>query len=250
MAGLVLASWFLRTVRRSAIRTRTMTTPGPAPRRPVRRTRPRASARRAPPTASRSAESDRAPYRDVIADLLDQRHHVRAHHDRPARRDEAVQDGPHDGGRHRVHRLERLVEHEHPRPVQQRAGQADLLPHAGRVVRDQGAPRVRQVEDVEQLGGALADDVLGHPAQQAEIGQQLRPGQPLRQRQPVRQRPDQLLRRAPSPTSTRRPGRARRRCRGPAAAARWPSTAAWSCPPRWAPPGRGSCRCRRSARRR
>ena len=60
-------------------------------------------------------------------------------------------------GRDRVDRLERLVQHEQARGVQQRGGQPDLLAHAGRVVDDELVAGRGQVEHVEQLAAALGD---------------------------------------------------------------------------------------------
>jgi hypothetical protein len=101
-------------------------------------------------------------HRDVVAELLDQGHDVTAHQHRAARRGEAVENGPHDRGRDRIDRLERLVQHQQPRPVQQRGGQADLLAHAGGVVADQGGFGRLQVQHVQQFLGPGRHHGRGH----------------------------------------------------------------------------------------
>ena len=68
-----------------------------------------------------------------------------------------LQDGADGRGGDRVHRLERLVQHQQPRRVQQRHRQADLLAHAGGVVDHQRALGVGQFQHAEQFVGALGD---------------------------------------------------------------------------------------------
>ena len=90
-------------------------------------------------------------HRNVIAQLLDQDHHMAAHHDRASGGEEAVQDGAYHRSRDRIDRLERLIKHQHLRTMQQRRGQPDLLAHARRVVADQRAVRMIEIERGEQL---------------------------------------------------------------------------------------------------
>ena len=54
--------------------------------------------------------------------------------------------------------FEGLVEHQQPRRVDERAGEHDLLDHAGGVVRHDAAEGVRQVERAGEIGGAPLDD--------------------------------------------------------------------------------------------
>jgi hypothetical protein len=132
-------------------------------------------------------------HRDVVAEPLHQRHHVTGEHDRAAACHEPLQDRADRRGRHRVHRLERLVEQEQLRVVQQRSGQRDLLAHAGGVVHHHDALRRVEFEHAEQFIGALADHLTGHAAEQAQVRQDLAPSQPVRQGQAVRQHADQRL---------------------------------------------------------
>src|SRR5690606_6976731 len=88
---------------------------------------------------------------DVAAELLHDLHDVAGEDHRPAAGDVPVQDVADQGCGDRVHRLEGFIQHQQPRGVQQRAGEADLPLHAGRVVHDQGAPGVRKPQDVEQF---------------------------------------------------------------------------------------------------
>jgi hypothetical protein len=129
----------------------------------------------------------------VIAELLDQGHDVAAHQHGAARRGEAVEDGAHDRGRDRVDRLERLVEDQQARAVQQGRGQADLLAHPGGVVTDQGGFGGLEVEHAQQLVDAGGDHRGGHRAQQAEVGEQLAPGELPGQGQAVGQYAEKLL---------------------------------------------------------
>jgi hypothetical protein len=128
--------------------------------------------------------------RHVVAEALDHLHDVAGEDHGAAAGDEALQDVADQGGRHGVDGLERLVEHEQARRVQQGAGQAHLLLHAGRVVDHQGAVADAQLENLEQLAGPLVDGGGVHPAEQAVIGEQLGTREPVEQAHAVRQDAD------------------------------------------------------------
>lgn len=95
----------------------------------------------------------------------------------------------------RVDPFERLVQEQHFGIVQQGRRQADLLPHAGRVVDHQLVPRVAQIEHVQQLGGPLVGLGAGDPAQPAVVGEEFLTGEPLEEPQPLGQHPDPRLHR-------------------------------------------------------
>lgn len=99
--------------------------------------------------------------RDLVAEPLHQLHDVAGEHDRAAAGGEAGQDVADGPGRHRVDRLEGLVEKQHLGVVQQRYRQGHLLAHPGRVVHDQLVAGAGQPKRLEQLTGTLRDDVRG-----------------------------------------------------------------------------------------
>ena len=111
--------------------------------------------------------------------------------------------------RHRVDRLERLVEHQQPRRVQQRRGQADLLAHAGGVVDHQRAARRRSEFQTSSSSCARPAATAGvEAAQLADVRQQL-PRRSAARASPARRA---APRSAPSP----RRDRSTRRRRTPA----------------------------------
>ncbi len=75
-------------------------------------------------------------------------------HHRAAAGHVAAQDRPDVLPGHRVDGLERLVQDHQPRRVDEGAGQADLLGHAGRVLHHQGVGVVGQPERLEQLASS------------------------------------------------------------------------------------------------
>ena len=115
---------------------------------------------------------------------------------RPCRRraTKPVQDVADVRRRHRVDRLERLVEHQQARRVHQRRGERDLLRHAGGVVGDDRAGRALEVEQAQQVGDALGDDVAVEPEQQAREGDELLAGEPVVEVDAVGEVADQPLR--------------------------------------------------------
>jgi hypothetical protein len=90
--------------------------------------------------------------------------------------------------------LERLVQHQQPWRVQQRARERDLLLHARRVVDDQRAPGVGEREHVEQFPRPLVDHRRIHAAQQTLVRQELGTVEPVEQSHAVRQHAEPPLR--------------------------------------------------------
>ena len=76
----------------------------------------------------------------------------------PPETDVAGEDVADVRGGDRVDRLERLVQHQQPRGVHERARQGHLLRHTGGVVDHEHAAGVGEAEGLEQLGGARGDD--------------------------------------------------------------------------------------------
>ena len=133
----------------------------------ARRLRRRPSTRR---STSMNASSRRRPLRsrvgrpggdelsvvddaDVVAQALDEIHHVAGQHDRATARAEAVEHRPHRARRDRVDALERLVEQQQARPVQHRRRERGLLAHAVAVAGDLAVGVVGELERLEQLVG-------------------------------------------------------------------------------------------------
>jgi hypothetical protein len=101
---------------------------------------------------------------DVVADLLDQLHHVAGEQHRGAGAGEAGQQPADDVGGDRIDAFERLVQEQHGGVVDQRAAQHGLLAHAGGVVRDQPFGVLGQVEHGEQRPGPGASLIGRHAA--------------------------------------------------------------------------------------
>jgi hypothetical protein len=117
----------------------------------------------------------------VIADLLDEFHHVAGEQDGRAGVGEPLEQPADHVGGHRVHPLQGLVEEEHLGVVDQGAAEGGLLPHAGGVVGDEALRVALQVQDVEELGRALPGLARGKAMQAPGVLQQLHPGQPVEQ---------------------------------------------------------------------
>ena len=168
-----------------------------------------------------------------MAEPLHDLHHVAGEDHRAAADDIAYQDVADQRPRDRVDRLERLVEHQQARRVQQGAGQADLLLSCRRSSRRRACARRRPGPSTSSSSAARESTTSG--------------GRP-RRRPVVRQQPlPWTAGRTPSDKSGRRAqvplgldgvgpdvvaehvGVAARR----GAAARPPSTARWSCRRRW-----------------
>ena len=177
-------------------------------RRRARRTRLRAMP--SPRSSSSGPAHTIAPlrhHRDVVAQPLDELHHVAREHDRRSRRREVLEQGADRARRHRIDRLERLVEEQQPRAVQQRGREHELLAHAVAVVDDERVGRVGEPEQVEELLGAVGRRRAG-PCCAARRGTRAARG-----RSAVRTARGLRAARRCGPWP--RPGRPTRRCRRP-----------------------------------
>ena len=134
---------------------------GPSPwRRPPTRSRNRVSRSPDPRTSSMEPAASTRPRgddRDVVAHPLHQFHRVAGHDHRAAGLDEAVQDVADVRRRHRIDRLERLVEHEQARRVDEGCRERDLLGHAGGVVRDEASGVVLEIQQLQQIAHAAGE---------------------------------------------------------------------------------------------
>src|SRR5690606_12827598 len=124
---------------------------------------------------------------DMVAQTLDQLHDVAGKDDGAAVVDEGAQDAPDGHAGDWVDGLERLVEHEHGRRVDEGGGQRDLLRHPGGVVDDEDVGRVGEVERGEQGGTPLGDDRRVHAAQHTRVVDELGAGEPVEELHPVGQ---------------------------------------------------------------
>ncbi len=77
---------------------------------------------------------------------------------------------------YRIQADRRLVEEEHLRVVQQRAGDVQALHHAARVALDLLLPAVGQAHELEQVRDALARDLGIDVVQAGEVAQVVLPG--------------------------------------------------------------------------
>ena len=91
---------------------------------------------------------------DARADALDDLEDVRAEENRLALRRQLLEQFLHDRRRVGVEPVERLVEKQHVRPVNERGRDEHLLPHALRELGHALLPRVAQAEELEQLVAA------------------------------------------------------------------------------------------------
>lgn len=77
--------------------------------------------------------------------------------------------------------------------MEEGAGEADLLAHARRVVDDEFVLGAREVEYVEELGGALVDLGAGQAAQPSGVAEEFAPGEPFEEPEPLGQDTDPRL---------------------------------------------------------
>ena len=96
--------------------------------------------------------------------------------------------------RHRVDRLERLVEHQQAGRVDHRRRDRDLLHHAGRVVGDEAVQRVLEAERVDQVGGAVQRRLTVEAAEAGRVVQVLGAGEAVEEAQAVGQHAEHALR--------------------------------------------------------
>jgi len=91
----------------------------------------------------------------AVTDLLDQLHHVAGeHHGRPSS-NITLQHLAHDLRRDGVDPLERLIQEEHARSMQEGSRQSHLLLHPMAVIDDQCVGSVCQAEHPQERGGSL-----------------------------------------------------------------------------------------------
>ena len=182
---------------------------------------------------------------DAVGELVGLVEVLRAEQDRRARRRERADDVPHLVARARVEPGGRLVEEHQLRRDDDAGRDVEPAPHAARVVLDQPAGGVVEVERLEQLGRARLGVGAAQAEQPAEQDQVLAAGQVLVDRGELAGEADE--RRAPRRPRARCRGRAPGRSRRRAAAA-WRASGSWSsCRRRW---GRARRRPSRCARRR
>ena len=151
---------------------------------------------------------------DPVGELVGLVQVLRGEEDRHAAGDQLADDLPHRAPAARVEPGGRLVEEDDPRVADQRHGQVEPAPHAAGVGRGGLLRRVREVEPVEQLGGAAP--ALG-PAQVVQVRHQeqvLLAGEQVVHRGELAGDPD----RGRAPRRAPRPGRARRPATSPASA--------------------------------
>src|SRR5215213_5065219 len=132
-------------------------------------------------------------HRQLVAQALYQLHHVARHHNSAAGASVVAQNRPNRLPRHRIDRLERFIQDQQARCVDQRAGEADLLGHARRILDDQGVCGLPQTQRVEQFIGPAVDVFRRHLTEQPHIAQQLRTAKPIEEPQPVRHHTHQRL---------------------------------------------------------
>ena len=129
----------------------------------------------------------------VIADLLDQLHDVAGEqHGRAGAGQPRQQPADHVGG-DRIHALQRLVQEQHRRVVDQGAAERGLLAHAGGIVSDQPLGISGQVQHVQQLRRPRPRLGDGQAAQPPGVLQHLLAAQPLEQPGLGRHHPDDRL---------------------------------------------------------
>ena len=103
--------------------------------------------------------------RHPVAQLLDLAHDVGREDDALPLRPERVDRLHHRAGDEYVETGGRLVKDHHRRVVDDRAGDGDLLLHAGRHLRPQHVPKVSHLQLEEDLLQSRLKDILGHPVQ-------------------------------------------------------------------------------------
>ena len=119
------------------------------------------------------------------AQLLDGRHHVRRQDDGTATLCVVGEDLADVGRGHGVDGLERLVEDQDSRRVNEGGSQGDLLRHARRIVTDQLFASLGQVEGCEELVGALAGDGGVQAVEHAHMDEEVWAGEPVEEAHPV-----------------------------------------------------------------
>ena len=112
----------------------------------------------------------------VRAQLLDGGHHVRGENDGAAATRVVGEDLADVRRGNGVHGLERFVEDQDSRRVDEGGGQGNLLRHARRVVADQLLPGLGQVEGREEFVSTLAGDGRVQAVEHAHVDEEVRAG--------------------------------------------------------------------------
>src|SRR6266545_2635032 len=132
-------------------------------------------------------------HRHLVAEPLHHVEHVGGEEEGHPLGGHAPQEVRHHPARHGVDPVERLVQEEHPRVVDEGRGQGQLLLHPLREVGDQLAPVVGQAEELEELDRApsgLRPRQPVHPPRELQV---LLAGEPLVERELLGQDPDHAL---------------------------------------------------------
>lgn len=131
--------------------------------------------------------------RHVIAQSLYEAHDVGRQHDGATARSKGPQHLLDKTSGDRVNGLERLVQDEHLRRMEQRAGDQDLLRHAGGVIGDGLGGGIRKPECLEELHGATGGLILLEAAQGAQVVEIFRAGKPVEDGSAVHEHTDGSL---------------------------------------------------------
>jgi hypothetical protein len=129
----------------------------------------------------------------VVTDLLHQFHDVTGEQHGGAGGGQPGEQPADDVGGYRVHALQRLVEEQHGRVVDQGAAERGLLPHAGGVVGDQPPGIGGEIEQGKQFSGPGAGRRGRQAAQPPGVLQQFGAAEPLEQPGPGRHHPNARL---------------------------------------------------------
>ena len=114
---------------------------------------------------------------DAVGELVGLFQILRGEHDRGALGAQPVDDIPQLQPAARVESRRRLVEEQHGRRDHQAGGEVEAPAHAAGIRAQRAVGRGRQLEHVEQPGGAVVGPVLGHAAEPSDQHQVLPPGE-------------------------------------------------------------------------
>ena len=123
--------------------------------------------------------------RDAVAQSLRDFERVRGHHDGVAAPHVLAEQILENSRRLRIESNHRLVDHDHFRPVDERAGDDELLPHAVAVALDQLVGPLLEIEQRHQLAPAVLDLVAVLAVQSSDEAQEFRAGELLVDERPV-----------------------------------------------------------------
>jgi hypothetical protein len=129
----------------------------------------------------------------VRREPLDDLENVRGQKDRPAARDERVEQVLDLSRRDGVYPFERLVEEEQTRRGQQRRRERELLAHAVGIVRDERVFRAREIHQREEIRRSRPEGLGRDPVHLADERQRFLGGEALEQREILRDHADAPL---------------------------------------------------------